>query len=92
MVGGEPNFSFRGKWQREQRCRKNPSPRFSCSVNFEALDDVEAGLVCALKSVARPEHQHAKPRTLVRARAEILVFTIRLSRLRNAAPVGSFPS
>jgi hypothetical protein len=75
MTGGDPNFNFRGKWQSEQRCRKNPSPRDSSSVNFFAADAAEACELCASKGAAPMAQSAVKVRT---AMPIILIFKMGL--------------
>src|ERR1700733_10563909 len=49
MTGGDPNLSFLGRWQSEQRCKKNPWPRLSCSLSFPGSEREAPGFVCAGK-------------------------------------------
>jgi hypothetical protein len=63
ITGGDPNFSFLGRWQSEQRCRNNPSPRLASSLNFSTPGAVAADLLCARGLALPPEKSAAIPRT-----------------------------
>jgi len=47
ITAGDPNLSFRGRWQSEQRCRNKFSPRVSCSLNFGEAEAFVVGALCA---------------------------------------------
>ena len=53
-TGGDPNLSFLGRWQSEQRCRNKPSPRLASSPSFSATGGAMAGLLCASKVALPP--------------------------------------
>src|SRR5580692_7845535 len=61
MTGGDPNLSFLGRWQSEQRCKNNPCPRLSCSPSFSGPERDAPGFVCAGKFAPAAIKKVSKP-------------------------------
>jgi len=86
MTGGEPNLSFLGRWQSEQRCRNNPSPRLASSLNVAAPGRVAAGFPCASKQEIPPECRPASPTKVMMA---TLIFKMDLPSFCNPRPAAA---
>lgn len=78
MTGGDPNLSFLGRWQSEQRCRNKPSPRLASSLSFSAPGGVAAGLFCANKFAVPPQLIVASQTTVLKI---ILLFKMIYPRI-----------
>jgi hypothetical protein len=77
ITAGEPNFSFRGRWQREQRCKNKPSPRRSWFVSFAVPGADCTGLSWPRKCADIPSASAAAP-TLKTAKVTLRMLKVDL--------------
>lgn len=63
MTGGDPNLSFLGRWQIEQRCRNRFSPRFASALGVVVPGITAEGLPCARNTESPLKQLEAKIRS-----------------------------